>query len=88
MLAHKFIGGSIAGGSNLFKKTDGPDRVRTRLAADPTNLAVQYARTDIRKFSFGLRVVEPWNKLAPDTRSCIQKGQFKSKIRAKHKASQ
>jgi hypothetical protein len=28
-------------------------------AADPNSLIVQYARTDTRKFSFGLRVVEP-----------------------------
>jgi hypothetical protein len=27
---------------------------------------VQFARTDIRKYSFAVRVVEPWNRL-PDT---------------------
>jgi hypothetical protein len=69
MLAHKFIGREIAGGNHLFRKTDEPDRVRTRQAENPNSLVAQYARTDTRKFFFGLRVVEPWNKLSPDTRN-------------------
>ncbi len=28
LLAHKCVGGSIAGGDNLFRKTDEPDRVK------------------------------------------------------------
>jgi hypothetical protein len=82
MLAHKFIDGSIARGKNLFKKTDQPERARTRQAADPNSIMVQYARTDIRKYSFGVRVVEPWNKLDQGTKNCIEK-KFKAKIKAK-----
>jgi hypothetical protein len=83
MLAHKFIGGSIAGGENLFKKTDQPERARTRQAADPNSITVQYARMDIRKYSFGVRVVEPWNKLDQGTKNCVEKRKFKAKIKAK-----
>jgi hypothetical protein len=38
---------------------DGPDRVRTRQAVDLNSLVTQYARTDMRKFKFGMRVVVP-----------------------------
>jgi hypothetical protein len=40
---------------------------------------VQYARTDIRKYSFGVRVVEPWNKLDQGTKNCVEKKKFKAK---------
>jgi hypothetical protein len=43
----------------------------------------QYARTDIRKYSFGVRVVEPWNKRDQGTKNCVEKRKFKAKIKAK-----
>ncbi len=55
MLAHKFIGGSIAGGQNLCKKTDQSKRARTRQAADPNSITVQNAKTDKRKYSYGVQ---------------------------------
>ncbi len=81
MPAHKFIGGSIAGGENLFKKIDRPDEIRTRQAMDPNSLVTQYARTDMRKFSFGVRVVDSWNRLDQDMKGCAEKGRFKAKIK-------
>jgi hypothetical protein len=37
----------------------------------------------MRKFLFGVRVVDPWNRLDQDTRSCARKGKFKAKIKGK-----
>jgi hypothetical protein len=50
---------------------------------DPNSLETQYARTDMRKFSFGVRVVNSWNRLDQDTKSCAEKGRFKAKIKFK-----
>jgi hypothetical protein len=57
--------------------------VRRRHAVDPNSMTVQYARTDIRKYSFGVRVVEPWNKLDQGTKNCVEKRKFKAKIKTK-----
>ncbi len=82
MLAHKLVGGSIKGGEHLLRKTDRLDKIRTHQAADPNSLGAQYVRMDTRKSSFGVRIVEPWNKLALDKLHCIEKGKFKAKIKA------
>ncbi len=37
-------------------------------------LVTQYARTDMRKFSFGVRVVDSWSRLDQDTKGCAGKG--------------
>jgi hypothetical protein len=86
-LAHKFVGGIIPGGERIFTRTDDPARVRTRQAADPTSLVAQCARTDIRKFSFGVRVIEPWNRLLQDARNCVEKGKFKNMIKTRQRAN-
>jgi hypothetical protein len=62
---------------------DRPDGVRTRQAMDKNSLVTLYARTDMRKFLFGVRVVDPWNRLDQDTRSCARKGKFKAKVKGK-----
>jgi hypothetical protein len=49
---------------------DGPDRVRTRQAVDLNSLVTKYARTDMRKFTFGVRVVDSPKKLDQGTRIC------------------
>jgi len=36
---------------------------RTRQAAEPLNLVHKYARTEVRRKSFSVRVAEPWDKL-------------------------
>ncbi len=63
-LAHKFIVGSLEG-EDMFRRTDDPDRVSTRQSADPSSLAARYARTDMRKYSFGVESQTPgtdWNR--------------------------
>ncbi len=45
----------------MFHRLDHPGRITTRQARDPGSLATKYARTDTRKYSFGLRVTEAWN---------------------------
>jgi hypothetical protein len=82
MLSHNFVGGSITDGDHLLRKADGLERIRTRQATDPNSPVAQYARNDTRKLSFGVRAVEPWNKLAPDTQKFTKKGKFTAKIKA------
>jgi hypothetical protein len=62
-----------------------PERIRMRRAADPNSLVAQYARTDTRKFLFGVRVVEPWNKLDGETRNCEANKAFKNKLKRRQK---
>ncbi|VDM05514.1 unnamed protein product [Schistocephalus solidus] len=38
----------------------------THLRGHPLKLRVQQARLDVRKFSFSVRVVKPWNALPED----------------------
>ncbi len=73
----------IAEGKNLLKNTDRPDRVRANQAVDPNSLITQHARTNMRKFSYDVRVVESWNSLDQDTRNCVGKRKFKAKIATK-----
>jgi hypothetical protein len=50
---------------------------RTRQAAEPLNLVHKYARTEVRRNSFSVRVAEPWNKLSRETREAKNVQQFK-----------
>jgi hypothetical protein len=53
---------------------------RTRRVAGAKNIASHYARTDIRKESFAIRVVETWNRL-PDRVKLIEKPEsFKNEL--------
>jgi hypothetical protein len=52
-------------------------RARTRQAAEPLNLVHKYARTEVRRNSFSVRVAEPWNKLSRETREAKNVQQFK-----------
>jgi hypothetical protein len=49
----------------LFQEGDGE---RKRGDRDGTNLREKHSRTDIRKNSFALRVVRPWNNLPSESR--------------------
>jgi hypothetical protein len=49
--------------------------------SDPLNLIQQYARTEIRRNAFGIRVVEKWNKLSTTTKSASNSGSFKNLLR-------
>jgi hypothetical protein len=57
--------------------------VRTRQAAATHGLAVQFARTDIKKYSFAVlvRVVEPWNRLPDTLKKAASKEAFKREWR-------
>jgi hypothetical protein len=49
----------------------------TRQAVEPLNLVHKYARTQVRRKSFSVRVAEPWNKLLRETRELKNVQQFK-----------
>lgn len=53
---------------------------RTRTSADPLNLQKQYARTDVRKHSFGVRVVDVWNELRTETKNASTRALFKKML--------
>jgi hypothetical protein len=42
-----------------------------------TGFTAKYARTEIRKYSFAVRVVEPWNQLADSVKQAADKEAFK-----------
>jgi hypothetical protein len=62
VLVHKYVD---KGNQTLFTMKSEKGEARTRRAAGAKNIASQYTRTDIRKESFAIRVVETWNRL-PD----------------------
>jgi hypothetical protein len=72
----------------MFHRLDHPGRITTRQARDPGSLATKYARTDTRKYSFGLRVTEAWNKLDSETRNSANSKQFKAWLKAKGRLTQ
>jgi hypothetical protein len=57
------------------------DGTTTRRGADPLTLSKQYSRTDARKHSFALRVVDSWNKLTLETRSASGQKKFKMMLK-------
>ncbi len=48
----------------MFRRTGNSDRVAVRQTAHPSSLAAKYARTDMRKYSFRVRVIDSWNRLS------------------------
>ncbi len=50
-------------------------------SAVPLNLVQKYARTEIRRNSFSVRVAEPWNKLSRETRESRNVQQFKRRLK-------
>ena len=79
-LVHKLL---IDGqGQDIFKMAGTNENgVRTRRAAATYGLTTQFARTDIRKYSFGVRVVEEWNKLPESVKQAPSKEAFKSRLK-------
>ncbi len=61
----------------------GDNRVMTRQAAAAHGLAlaVKYARTDTRKYSFSVRVVDPWNHLPDTVKTAPTKEAFKRELK-------
>jgi hypothetical protein len=70
----------------LIPIPDANNRVRTRQAAAAHGLAAQYARTDIRKYSFPVRVVESWNRLPDQVKMITSKDAFKRMLRQQQTA--
>jgi hypothetical protein len=66
-LVHKFL--MDDSGTELFRRLASQERVRMRHAARGHGLAVQFARTDPRKYSFSVRAVKKWNKLPEEVRA-------------------
>jgi hypothetical protein len=55
---------------------------RTRLAAGHDNLVLKQARTDVRKNSFFVRVVQKWNSLPDEVKKSKNADEFKRRIKA------
>jgi len=65
---------------DMFERTATVGRVRTRQAAGEHGLMVQYARTDVRKYSFAVRTIEGWNNLPEELKQAKTSESFKSGI--------
>ncbi len=70
---HKMaLGGQLG---KVFEMADAQDRPRTRQTEGEYRLIQKFARTDPRKYSFAVRVVDPWNKLPEDLKLANSKEQ-------------
>jgi len=78
-LVHKLLS---QGGGGLLLMAGAREGARTRQAAGPRTLAGQFARTDVRKHSFAVRVVERWNSLPDNVRVAENQEAFKRGLRA------
>jgi hypothetical protein len=79
VLVHKYLTEHKEG--DMFKRTATVGRVRTRQAAGEHGLMVQYARTDVRKYSFAVRTIEGWNNLPEELKQAKTSEAFKSGIK-------
>jgi hypothetical protein len=63
---------------NMLQRTrENNEGARTRQASTAHGLATQYARTDVRKYSLAVRVVDSWNQLPEAARTAQGKEAFK-----------
>ncbi len=62
---------SIFSDTNVLNLVRTGERTATRIASEPRNLVAKYARTELRKASFAVRVSEPWNKLLAEQKNKI-----------------
>lgn len=53
----------------------------TRQSANPWNLPGKQAKTDVRKHSFGLRVIEEWNKIPDEIKNVGKLATFKTQMK-------
>ena len=68
-------------GENILQRTGNGTGVRTRREADQRSLKKRYSRTDLRKYSFGVRVTDMWNRLSVETRESKDGTTFKKRLR-------
>ncbi len=66
MLVHKY---TAKQNQTLLALAASHNGARTRRAAGINGLAAQYARTDVRKYSFPVRTVESWSSLPNSIRA-------------------
>jgi hypothetical protein len=66
--------------TGLFRKIN-REAARTRMAAGHDNLMTRQARTDIRKNSFSVRVVQKWNALLDEIKQSRSAEVFKNKLK-------
>lgn len=66
---------------NFFTLAGENSRIQTRQAAGAKNIRGQFARTDMRKFSFAIRTVENWNSLPEDTKQAESVESFKNRVK-------
>jgi len=70
------------GGCGMFTSAGEREEERTRQAAGPRALAGQFARTDVRKYSFAVRVTDSRNGLPDNVRGAENQDQFKQRLKA------
>jgi hypothetical protein len=63
ILAYKMTSDERFRGAGVRKSAGESGRSGTRMAAEPRNLVTQYSRTELRRASFAVRVMEQWNSL-------------------------
>ncbi len=78
-LVHKYM---ATQNQNLFTRPGGNGGARTRTAAGVDGLAVQFARTDVRKNSITVQTVEQWNSLPNSIRAEKRPESFKKRLKA------
>jgi hypothetical protein len=66
--------------NKVFEMADAQHRPRTRQTGE-YRLVQKFARTDPRKYSFAVRVVDPWNRLPDDLKLANSKEHFKAKMK-------
>ncbi len=66
--------------ANIFERAAAGDRAM-RAAADPWNVRVPFARLEIRKFFFGVRAANLWNKIPPELKASTSKESFKQQYK-------
>jgi hypothetical protein len=66
VLTHKMLTAGRFRESGVLKQFRETGGTTTRMASDPKNLLTQFARTELRKGSFGIRVTESWNVLTSE----------------------
>jgi ribonucleases P/MRP protein subunit RPP40 len=77
-LVHKYVRSDR---QDLFTLASNNGGARTRRAAGEKCLVTQFARTDIRKNSFAVRIVDNWNQLPEKVRAEEKLPPFKRKLK-------
>jgi len=77
-LVHKYLSKDK---QELFTLAGVEGRARTRQTAGTKALTAQFAKGDIRKNSFTVRAVDPWNKLPESARQETKQDSFKRQLK-------